>query len=70
MKVIFPIFVLFISLCSLTLPSYAADKTVNKGVPKATQVDVATININTASAQQLADKLVGCLLYTSPSPRD
>ena len=59
MKVIFPIFVLFISLCSLTLPSYAADKTVNKGVPKATQVDVATININTASAQQLADKLVG-----------
>ena len=59
MKVIISIFVLFISLFSIALPSYAAEKTVNKVVPKAQQVASATININTASAQQLADQLVG-----------
>ena len=59
MKVIFSIFVLFISLFSLTLPSYAAEKTASKVAPKAQQIASATININTASAQQLADQLVG-----------
>ena len=59
MKVIFPIFVLFISLLSLTLPSYAAEKTVSKVNPKVQQMTPKTININTASAQQLADQLVG-----------
>ena len=59
MKVIFPILVLFISLFSLTLPSYAAEKTVSKVNPKIEQLASATVNINTASAQQLADELVG-----------
>ena len=59
MKVIFSLFVLFIGLYSFTLPSYAADKTATKVAAKTVQVDKATININTASAQQLADQLVG-----------
>jgi len=59
MKVIFPIFVLFISLFSLTLPSYAAEKMVSKLNPSIEQLAPKTININTASAQQLADQLVG-----------
>jgi len=59
MKIIFSIFVLFISLSSFTLPSYAAEKSANKVIPKAQQLAPATININTASAQQLADQLVG-----------
>jgi len=59
MKVIFPIFVLFISLFSLTLPSYVAEKAVSKVNPKIEQLAPKTININTASAQQLADQLVG-----------
>jgi competence protein ComEA len=59
MKVIFPIFVLFISLFSLTLPSYAVEKTVSKVNPNIEQLAPKTININTASAQQLADQLVG-----------
>jgi len=59
MKVIISIFVLFISLFSLALPSYAAEKTANKVMPKSQQMATATININTASAQQLADQLVG-----------
>ncbi|MDG1937623.1 MAG: ComEA family DNA-binding protein [Pseudomonadales bacterium] len=59
MKVIFSLFVLFIGLYSLTLPSYAADKTASKIGQKVVQIKAAPININTASAEQLADQLVG-----------
>lgn len=61
MKVFFHAFVLFLSLCSITLTAGAANSSSDKSAQqdKVKQVAASTININTASAEQLADTLSG-----------